>query len=390
MTAYPDGRFRPDYQMSREEAVALILRLEQSLASTETKPEEETLAQEQPADGEREAATSADKEVEVPAPATPVFWDLTADRWSYDSIMQLATRGLVSGYPDGRFAPESPMTRAAFSVLLVRFLDARGVLGEPASATFSDLDDSFAKTEMLRLYAQGLLSGYPDGSMQPDRIVTRGEAAALVYQIAKLQAVPVEITLPQSRVIEVPYISQLYPYNAVVGCEATALLMALQGKGYALDIGLPYFLEAMPKTKENPALGFVGSPYVADTRKKTRTTIYPPVLATYASQFGKVYDFSAHTPEEIQAELLDGNPVVIYATMRWEKPFYRSFQIEGETQWLLSNNHAVLLCGYDPALGYLVADPYNNQKPNEELRYWKDAETVERIYNERRHAIVVR
>lgn len=401
LTAYPDGRFRPDHGITREEAAVLLLRLEAKLPPVPapplpTEPEAEAPA---PDEATQNASDEVDPAPEAPPvpqpvpepPSVPTFSDLTPDRWSYEAIQTLCTRGLLSGYPDGRFVPDGAMSRGEFAVLLTRFLDARGVLGAvPAPLPFTDLTDSFAAESVARLCAAGLLSGYPDGSFQPARGMTRGEVAALFAKLGNFPAVPPVVTIPETKVIEVPYISQLYPYNAVVGCEATSLLMGLKGKGYALDIGLPYFLEAMPKTTSNPALGFVGSPYVADKKKLTRTTIYPPVLAVYASQFGPVADLSGASPAELQAELLAGNPVVIYATMRWEDPFYRTYSIEGQPQRLLSNNHAVLLCGYDPAQGYYVADPYNLGQSDVEFRYWKDAATVERLYMERQHAVVVR
>ena len=61
-------------------------------------------------------------------------------------------------------------------------------------------------------------------------------------------------------VIDVPYVSQLYPTRAVVGCEPTALLMALKSKGLTNDVTLKDFWDAMPKTTTDPAKGFAGSP----------------------------------------------------------------------------------------------------------------------------------
>ena len=86
-----------------------------------------------------------------------------------------------------------------------------------------------------------------------------------------------------------------------------------------------------------------------------------------------------------------GNPVVIYATMNWEKPYYRYYNVEGTTQRMLSNNHVVLLCGYDSRTNYYyVADPYNSRNTSKELKYWISADTLEPIYKARAHALVVK
>lgn len=191
-------------------------------------------------------------------------------------------------------------------------------------------------------------------------------------------------------VIDVPYISQLHPTRAVVGCEPTALLMGLQYKGSATDVSLKTFLDAMPKTETDPAKGFAGSPYTPS--EKIRTTIYPKALSDYANTYmsNLTRDISGSELEDIKKELLSGNPVLIYATMWWNKPYYREFTIEGEKQWLLRNNHAVLLTGYDAKdQNFYVADPYNKNSPTTPYFYWISESKLKPIYDERKWAIAV-
>ena len=53
------------------------------------------------------------------------------------------------------------------------------------SASFSDVADGYAHTVAIETLAQlGVIGGYPDGTYQPDKNVTRGEMAALVYRLA--------------------------------------------------------------------------------------------------------------------------------------------------------------------------------------------------------------
>ncbi len=191
-------------------------------------------------------------------------------------------------------------------------------------------------------------------------------------------------------VIDVPYISQLYPHRAVVGCEPAALLMGLKYKGVATDVSLENFLAAMPKTSTDPAKGFAGSPYTPS--EKIRTTIYPKPLSDYANTYmdGITRDISGCELDTIKMELLNGNPVLIYATMWWNKPYYRQFNIEGEKQWLLRNNHAVLLTGYDSEnQKFYVADPYNKSAPKKSYFYWINESKLKPIYDERKWAIAV-
>ncbi|MCR5482769.1 MAG: hypothetical protein K6F52_08260 [Clostridia bacterium] len=57
---------------------------------------------------------------------------------------------------------------------------------------------------------------------------------------------------------------------------------------------------------------------------------------------------------------------------------------------MLSNNYVIAVDGYDASSNrYYISDPYNDKCSGQEYRYWIDGETFERIYNERKHAILV-
>ena len=190
------------------------------------------------------------------------------------------------------------------------------------------------------------------------------------------------------KTLNVPYHSQLTPVYAPVGCEATALLMALQYKGIATDVTYRQFLDAMPKHTSNPAKGFVGSPYQQDD--SLRTTIYPQALTDYSNTYasGRTVNFSGSTVDDIKKEILAGNPVVVYLTVRREAPIYANYIVEGETQSLLKNNHAVLVTGYDSEANKLrITDPWSWSGRNE---YWVDIPGFSYSYNIRNHAITVR
>ena len=188
--------------------------------------------------------------------------------------------------------------------------------------------------------------------------------------------------------ITVPYHSQLSPVYAPVGCEATALLMALQYKGVATGVTYKQFLDAMPKHDSNPAKGFVGSPYKEDLSK--RTTIYPQALTDYSNTYGagRTVNFNGSTVADIKKEILADNPVVVYLTVGREAPVYVKYNVEGTTQSLLRNNHAVLVTGYDSEANKLkITDPWSW---NGRREYWVDIPSFAYSFNIRNHAIVVR
>ena len=116
------------------------------------------------------AGTAGAPAAPAESPAAPVldFQDLPDDHWARPFILSLAKQGIVSGFEDGRFQPDRPVTRAEFATLLT------GVFGDrpPASSskTFNDVaDDYWGKEAISRAVQLGFMKGYPDGSFKPDR-----------------------------------------------------------------------------------------------------------------------------------------------------------------------------------------------------------------------------
>ncbi len=195
-------------------------------------------------------------------------------------------------------------------------------------------------------------------------------------------------------VTSVPYISQLYPVYAPNGCEPTSMLMGLKGKGYT-NMGLRDFLNAMPKTESNPAKGYVGSPYGNENFRFL--TIDPEPLAKYGQKYGNVVNIQGQPLDQIIKEIQNGNTVVAYMTLYWNKPQYKILPIDGVPTRRIFNNHVLLLTGYDPVKkSFYIADPYNHEKAGGNRKkafyYWKSQADVDRCYNydNRRFAVTIR
>ncbi|MCD6363886.1 MAG: S-layer homology domain-containing protein [Synergistetes bacterium] len=58
----------------------------------------------------------------VPALATNPFVDVPLNHWAYDAVAKLAADGIVQGYPDGTFQGSKPITRYEFAVAVARAL----------------------------------------------------------------------------------------------------------------------------------------------------------------------------------------------------------------------------------------------------------------------------
>lgn len=113
----------------------------------------------------------------------------TAHHWAATEIIRLAYLDIVSGYPDGTFRPNEPLTRAAFLKMLV---SALGVPLRPGDTGFwRGIDGHWIVTGGYLGAAQhsGLLrpEDYPDGQFRPDEPIPREEIALLVSRAANLE-----------------------------------------------------------------------------------------------------------------------------------------------------------------------------------------------------------
>lgn len=99
------------------------------------------------------------------------FADVPPQAWINPILSDLAQRQLVSGFPDGSFRPEAPMTRAEFAAQINRLF----VLNpRPVQQTYPDLATThWASGSIQSAMAMGFLSGYPDRTFRPEASVTR-------------------------------------------------------------------------------------------------------------------------------------------------------------------------------------------------------------------------
>lgn len=133
-----------------------------------------------------------------PAVAGP-FRDLPASHWAYAAVLKLKEQGVVEG-EYGRFYPERALTRAEFVSMIERQFPNAGIpktdgtaceqgtttvtnstYGTPCTKTPTDLPvGHWAYDALIKAIKNGLIDGYDDGTIRPDRTITRGEAAVLI------------------------------------------------------------------------------------------------------------------------------------------------------------------------------------------------------------------
>lgn len=170
------------------------------------------------------------------------FHDI-AGHWAESVIMTAVEEGIVNGYEDSSFRPERQVTRAEFSVMLVRALNLD--VPSEAETTFADNDSipSWAKAYISAAVEAKLIQGYENNTFRADRPINREEMSAIMTRAFGIEAVqdgvPEFSDLKQISDWAVPYVAaaaeaklmngrgnnQFAPKELATRAEAVAVLM---------------------------------------------------------------------------------------------------------------------------------------------------------------------
>ncbi|WP_248928706.1 S-layer homology domain-containing protein [Paenibacillus hamazuiensis] len=118
--------------------------------------------------------------------------DPTRDAWAYNSIYAMAQKGVLTGYEDGRFRPEQPVSKAEWTVMVARLFDkyrpnlnAAGTLRVPGYADVSRLHWAYKEITDMYDYSFPIgtywLNWRGDLTFRPDAALTRLQLAQMLY-----------------------------------------------------------------------------------------------------------------------------------------------------------------------------------------------------------------
>ncbi len=146
-----NGCFRPNDSLSRAEAVALLARL---------------------------SVDAQGQAIALDAAGSGGFSDVEAGAWYAPYVAFARQYGVASGYTDGTFRPDRPVSRAELVKLLSGYFD---LSGGNTQTGFPDVPEShWAAPAVAYAAGAGWVSGYQDGTFRPDRPVSRAEAVKLL------------------------------------------------------------------------------------------------------------------------------------------------------------------------------------------------------------------
>lgn len=155
MTGYPDGSLKPDEPVTRAELARMVNTV-----------------------------------FNYSSAADPGFTDVPSAAWYYADVAATAGAGIIDGYPDGRYMPSAPVRRQEAAKMLAGAFKLTATEQEMTASPLSAFQDgdeahAYAENALVKLLADGSLTGYPDNTLRPLQPVTRAEAVVLLSRLAE-------------------------------------------------------------------------------------------------------------------------------------------------------------------------------------------------------------
>ena len=150
---YPDHTFKPQNQLTRSEAAAIFARI---------------------------------LELKSTVKGEQLYSDVNSKHWAAGYIEAVSKKGLFTGYTDGSFKPESPITRVELATVIARILEVEKSSKTPMiSSHYGDLDSNYARNTIESLTRFGILEGIGDKDKKflPNQPIRRDEAVTMINRM---------------------------------------------------------------------------------------------------------------------------------------------------------------------------------------------------------------
>ncbi|WP_138420104.1 S-layer homology domain-containing protein [Aquibacillus sediminis] len=103
--------------------------------------------------------------------------------WAKSYIKTLASAGIINGFGDGTFKPDQEVTRAEFTVQLVRALGLEGVRYDDRFADVTGDEWYNQNGELMAAINAGIIKGNKQGKFEPQEKITRTEIAVMFNRV---------------------------------------------------------------------------------------------------------------------------------------------------------------------------------------------------------------
>jgi len=196
--------------------------------------------------------------------AVPYVFADVQKHWAKEYIEALAARGIISGFEDGSFRPEAPVTRVQYAAMINKaFASAPSRRG---STTFQDVAANYWGYQAIQAaYQKGFMSGYPEGTFKPDLQIPKLEVLLALSSGLNLSSTNTSILsfysdasqipdwaksaiagVTEKRVVvNYPRVKELSPTRNATRAEVAAMIyQALVSAGQVPNIASPYIVIA--------------------------------------------------------------------------------------------------------------------------------------------------
>ena len=124
------------------------------------------------------------EQIEADKTYTNTFNDVPSSYWAANYIGYMQQFGIVTGFSDGSFRPNAPVTRAQFAAIASRFEKLT-----EGTKSFTDVPSTYWAAKYINFAAtRGWVTGYADGTFRPANPITRAEVAAVTCRLLERTA----------------------------------------------------------------------------------------------------------------------------------------------------------------------------------------------------------
>jgi spore germination protein YaaH len=117
--------------------------------------------------------------------SAPRFADVSPNYWGKEVIEIAYENNLMVGKKEGYFSPESSITREEIAVILQRLLNGKSIPSEGKIVNFRDVGENrWSYPSITEMSAKQMFSGFEDGTFRPEEPVTRAQIAVLLNRIS--------------------------------------------------------------------------------------------------------------------------------------------------------------------------------------------------------------
>ena len=119
-----------------------------------------------------------------------IFADVPSGAWYYDAVTWAAANGIVGGYGNGLFGPNDPITREQLATMLYRYEQSQGggfVNDWAFLLDYPDRDNvsGYAYEALCWCTMNGIIAGMTDGTLNPQGAATRAQAAVMLMRFVQ-------------------------------------------------------------------------------------------------------------------------------------------------------------------------------------------------------------